>query len=582
MNKFTNFIKNNYILIGIIFLGALLRFWGIMYDLPLGYSVADEPLLMSKALRMINEKTMILDFGSRSYFPLMYYVYAIGAMVYSLGLLVFTDIGSIMELKESAIVNFGEWLIVGRAINAILGTAAVYLVYLITKQLLKHKNAALIAALLFALSPMHVALSHIAKPWGPQMFFLLLSLYISLKFWQDPNSRITNKKVIITAFFIILSIFTNLYGVLAYPLFLLLIFVYQYQFNIKKLFFSLFSRWSLLLHTLLAGSVLLLAFIGRDTIRLIKSAISIFLLDNSAHLEATGLGAAMNLDTSIWIKVGHSLNTLLQLETIVFFLFIPALFLLKKENRQAFWFLLIAMLILFFTANPPLLQTTRARYFSSLIPFLIIPTAYIISIFYIKLSRVKAWLGLLALFVLILPSLYIDIRHNYLYSINSTKHEIYEWLQTNIKPGETVYIEGIYLQQDLILSPEVIGIIKNYSPDLHYSSRLRYLEKDINKLATRKGIDYYFPGYLCKLPKEDIKKINFDYAIIVKNDIRVKDQLDICNAYKIELNRDQLVQVKNTAPYFDYDIGHSSLIESYTALRGIKKRGPSYRIYKID
>lgn len=75
-----------------------------------------------------------------------------------------------------------------RAITATFGAASVYLLYLIGKKLF-NRSIALLAALIFALTPLHVRDSHYLTTDIPFLFFVLLSVFCMVNLFQSSKFK---------------------------------------------------------------------------------------------------------------------------------------------------------------------------------------------------------------------------------------------------------------------------------------------------------------------------------------------------------------------------------------------------------
>jgi len=78
-------------------------------------------------------------------------------------------------------------LFAGRFPFALLGTASILLVFLITHKLFRNHNIALLSALILAISPWHIQISKIAYDGAFALFFYLLGIYIFLKMKDSGN-----------------------------------------------------------------------------------------------------------------------------------------------------------------------------------------------------------------------------------------------------------------------------------------------------------------------------------------------------------------------------------------------------------
>lgn len=578
-----NLIRKNYLLIIIIAAGAFLRVWGITYDLPVTSSVGDEVPLIGGALKMFNERSFIPHCDNETYFPLMYYIYFLAIGAYSIGLLIFTDISSIAGLKDYVILHYGDLFIIGRILTAVMGVAAIWLIYLIAKKLFRQRSVALIAALLFALSPFHVALSHFGKIWEPTVFFILLAFYFLLRLWHDPTSRLTRKKIVLTVVSILLPLSVNVVGILVYPLVLLIILIYYYRLSWRKFLAFLFSRWSAWLHGLLAGGVFIIMRLAPDAISFSRLWRKFFIADIDS-IVAWGRNEIW--EQPIWGKIGLAINFLWQFETIAFIFAVPAFIILYRKQRHNFYFLLFAFLLFYLPLNPPLLDSTRIRYMSVVVPFIILPASFVIRevVIYLKNKHILVSVFMLGLFIT--PSLFIDIKYDYLLHKNSTRLSVYSWIKDNLRPGENILLLGSHLNQELVPDKEIISLIRQYAPD-YYSTRLQYLEDNILPDSDIRSYGIYSPGFVCQWPQEISKKIKYNYiAVTDESDKQRRTNigfLHFCDRMPdVELKEEQLVYSEDTSPYYIYSIDSGNPIESYRPLWKIDKLGPKLNIYKLN
>lgn len=578
-----SFLKRNHPLILIIFLGVVLRAWGIFYDMPLSSSVGDEMRLLAGGLKMVSEKSLIpiAGEGQGIYFPLMYYVYAVGVIIYTAFLLFFGGFKSISQIKDSVILSVGDWLVVGRSLSIIMGAASILLIYLISQKIFNKKSISYLAALFFALSPLNSILSHFGKIWPAQTFFMLLSVYFFLHFWHGTAIVAPVRKVFWSAVLIISSFAVNIFGLITYPIFLLVVFVYHCNLDWKKYFSFLISRWSIIFHGILVAGLALVLFLAKDALAIYKLGWKIF-IHNSTDKVITG--EAVFWDLPRWEKVGLTFNMLLQFETVLFILLVPAFWLLYKKNRQIFYFLLPIFLTFFIFLGPPILTATRPRYLSFLVPFMVLPVAYLAQSILSWLNKKNVFLTIIVFFIFIIPSLFINLRYDYLLQQNSTKLALYNWIEQNLKPGEKVLIYGMYLLQDIIPDQQLVNLVKEYSPN-YYSTRLKYLDNKLPNYLDG-GYGVYSTGFVCEWPREVVEKINFDYIVtsrILEGPVWIPGSLMACDNIPIyKLTPDQLILHLKVAPFFTYTIESGVPLESYRPLWQIKKLGADIYIYKIS
>jgi len=149
---------------------ALLRFWALSHGVPFSVQV-DEPEVMVRAVRMM--KTADLNPHFYDYPTLYMYVQAVVATVRFLFGAMRGEWASLAQAPNEA---FYLW---GRAVTAIMGTATVWLLYGVG--LRWGRRTALLAAVMFAVMPLHVRESHFVLTDVPVTFFVMLAVFLSLR-----------------------------------------------------------------------------------------------------------------------------------------------------------------------------------------------------------------------------------------------------------------------------------------------------------------------------------------------------------------------------------------------------------------
>ena len=149
---------------------ALLRFWALSQGVPFSVQV-DEPEVMIRAVGMM--KTGDLNPRFFDYPALYMYMEAMVAVV---RFLVGAMQGQWSSLAQAPTEAFYLW---GRALTAVMGTATVWVVYRVG--LRWSRPVALLAAVMFAVMPLHVRESHFVLTDVPMTFFVMLTLLMSLR-----------------------------------------------------------------------------------------------------------------------------------------------------------------------------------------------------------------------------------------------------------------------------------------------------------------------------------------------------------------------------------------------------------------
>ncbi len=180
----------NWLLAAIIALGLALRLWNIDWSLPF-ITHPDEPLSVNGAIRML--RTGDLDPHNYHWGSLIFYLNALVYGIYFLfGKLagVFAGPSDLLYLDvENIAVGYAPMpvlMILARALVAIGGAVSVGLIYLIGRDM-QDRAAGLAAALLLAVSPTSVALSHVVKSDTFLVLFSLVSVLGAVRVLRDPR-----------------------------------------------------------------------------------------------------------------------------------------------------------------------------------------------------------------------------------------------------------------------------------------------------------------------------------------------------------------------------------------------------------
>lgn len=197
-------LKNNWLLILILIIAALLRFVGVKP----GYNQfhSDEPIIYGVAVDMVRNGNLDpgrLDYGGTSIY-LNYWVYRL--LFIPLGWLRYyiSHLSQIVDgliklpiaplearnLLQTYILGHREINVLfwGRYITAAFGLGSVFLTYLLGKKLFG-KVVGLTAALFLTFNFRHVLNSHINLPDIYNSFFLLLALITTVSLWHAPTLK---------------------------------------------------------------------------------------------------------------------------------------------------------------------------------------------------------------------------------------------------------------------------------------------------------------------------------------------------------------------------------------------------------
>jgi len=163
------------LLLAILVLALALRLKGVTYGLPYSFVNADETMVIPKAFHAAQGHPNPQFF----FYPSLYF-YLTGAL-YLLAAPVWWLLGHGNFLAQTSfVVDNGPYFLLGRLLSVAMGTASVYLVYRLGRDAFG-RPAGLLAALFLAVTPLHVAYSHMAVTDVTAVAFSLLALVLLLQ-----------------------------------------------------------------------------------------------------------------------------------------------------------------------------------------------------------------------------------------------------------------------------------------------------------------------------------------------------------------------------------------------------------------
>ncbi len=178
------FFKSHKILLGIIFLGAALRFWGIRWGLPYEYQ-SEEYKVIKYALRM-GSGDLNPHFFEYPSLDLYFMLFLFG--LYYLGGNIFGFFKSVTEFSHHYIQDPTPFYLIARGAEAVFGIGIIILTYHIGKKLAS-KKAGLLASFMVAVLPDFVNKSHLAKGDSAAIFLGLLFFIFCLNLYESGQKK---------------------------------------------------------------------------------------------------------------------------------------------------------------------------------------------------------------------------------------------------------------------------------------------------------------------------------------------------------------------------------------------------------
>jgi hypothetical protein len=405
-------LRENWVLLAILFLALAIRLWGICFGLP-DIEHGDESEVVNHAVRFGSGDFNPHRFQYGSLFQYLLFV------LYSCYFLVARATGSITSVHQFA-VHFVQdptiFYLIARGLSALLGAATIALTYSMGKTL-KNRETGLAAALFLAAGFTHTVHSHYCTVDVAVTFFFTAAVYTSLLLFQRGGLRHYAAAGLLTGF----ACATKFNGIIAAAALLAVHFLRQDGRNFfgkcldKKL-------WT-------AGAAI---FIGHFV------ACPFFYLDlgtalsEVAELKAFHTGAGFTLFT--YLK-GFVINYWgLPLGMICLLGFFRAAITRSRERRA-----------LFITAAAVLLFASQYKYAEAKYILCSFPVFAVLGgMFFIKccsrLNRASA--TVIALLIIIHP-LYMVCTWDYEHAQKSINHEAREWIEANIPTNSKILLDNI-------------------------------------------------------------------------------------------------------------------------------------------
>ncbi|MFH0820034.1 MAG: glycosyltransferase family 39 protein [bacterium] len=456
-------MKNKFFIILILVLTFFLRVWGMGYGLP-HFLVGDEQSQVAGALRMAELKTLIPalhpeEFQLLYYPPLMSYLYLIYLTPLVLIKYFLGGFGSFTDFKNYLVINPAFLWLAARFLITLIGTASVYLIYLVGRKIF-NKRSGILASLFLATSFFHLELSHFTRHWLPACFLTLLLVYLAWQIWQDKDKK----------YFVLSGAVAGLaFGITYVTAIAFLLPVFAYFFLGEGKFSQKIKNKNF---WLMIGIFLLIAFIfiALYPQEFLKLTIG----------EDAGVKGVKNIIDYFGSFFYYFLN-LLYFEPVILFFSLTGIVLLFLKAKEKLIFLLFFPFVyisLFY-----FLLHHEVRYTLPLLPFLILLASYGID-YLLNFLKSELAKTLIVLIVLVYP-LSVGLKFDFLLSQKDTRLLALDWLGENISPNSKIIAD---LQQVKIMpTKEAIKLQESLAP-----TSLRTIDRTLLDLSPSK---YPKPAY---------------------------------------------------------------------------------------
>lgn len=413
----------------IVFIFFVLASAGIFFGFGMESAVGDEPVLTSATLKMIGEPQLTPADSFNYHMPLTPYLYAPFFVVVMGALLFFGVFASVQDLVAFGIVEWGQFIIIGRFISVLLGVGTLYLFWRLTKHILGGTWIPLLAVYLLATHLLFIMMGHFAKIWMPQMFFLMLAWLCIARFFQKENLALRDYALV--GLSAALSFGIHFIGILVFVPFLVVHWLRERH-----------NKWrDILLHRglLLSGGIVLLSAplwyllnphgVGNYASRALSS------------LGILGGGApAADVATVTFIeKTTFYLLVLWEYEPLVTLLFIPAMVFFFLRRRDWFW-IIISFMAAYYLVIGPLVGGSglklEPRFVLPLVPFVALVVAFGVGL-WAQYERGRV-LFFSVLTLLIVTAPIGSIMWDYKLFAPYTPEVTHDWIESRLPTGSTI------------------------------------------------------------------------------------------------------------------------------------------------
>src|SRR3989344_1394110 len=539
-------IKKSKIILFAILAAALgVRLIGLDYGLPLTL-IHDEPPFIFCALKMLELKTLVQalhssEFETALYYPpyLSYLYLPFFALAIGIKFLFFS--GDFETFKNILIADPSIFYIIARIISALLGTATVYLVYLIAKRLFRSERAALFSALFLGLSYTHVLFSHWGRHWVAVTFVFTLALYFLIK-----NEWSGRKRYMLAALALGLGVGVNYQMAVAFLILPIWALIYD-RASFRNLIWpgALFAGLGVLAYALYPAG---LPVNASDVVNSSKSIVG-FLEGFSFHF------------TNLFVN-----DPALSILALVGFCF------LFKINRRLFY--VLASFVFAYIAAFYILLFQVDRYIILLLPVLALLAGYTASrtpVFFIALALLYSFVAV--------------ARLDYLLARNDTRVQALEWIKSNTSPADKVMVIGDKMR--LSASQEAVSELELIDPEALRS--IDRAERELNSPDSYHALNLYNVGNqeFAKSSALYASQNNYRYLVLDHEYVRRKDFGQIVEMGEtLEIWPGYLEEKADLANWFGGGLYARQTIESFTRdpfeIWKIRNLGPVVEVRKLQ
>lgn len=557
--KILYFVKEYWPIWLILIIGFIFRFKGIYFDYPDTTTfIWDESYNIAYLIDVIEQKRLIVNPASSIYPTFLPFLLAPTFCFRILYLAWQNGLHSAGEIKDFLIGGgIGQIYIIARWYSVFFGTATVYLVYKIYRVIFSNKLSAYYASLVYAVSLLPVFISHWGKHHAVLVFFILLSLYYSLRFEETKKTRNFYLSVLSAAF----AVSTHYIGVAAVVFPALALWQNKKDISLKTFFQSAAIY-----------SVIVACFYGANFygfIHMIKEMISAYYIPNGGAIVPTG-----KLE-----RFYYAFRDSFNIEPV----FIGLFFLMLAIKFKVWWrnrlirYLLAGMIFYYFLMITIIVGPHISRWLLVFISLAMpLAAAALVEFFYEK--KINTYVASAILVSLIIPNIFFSWHWVNMVN-NFTSLEASGWITENSTKEDVIYS----FTENFRLPFSYEAAVWNYEHNAKYKlqRKTKYIVDHPEKFKNSGSNLMYDNG---NNRYKDLAGNNTKYVIISFGDIAERDSMvdNLKKYHSLEL-------LKSFYPTADQKILTDGLDNDYinspekiTTLLKLEKTGPLFEIYKIN
>jgi len=471
---------------------------GIFYDFGVN-TVGDELPLMTTALKMISDRTLIPDYPTFYHVPLAVYFYLPFFVLFLLFLRFSGAFTSLEAIKEFGLLNFNEFLPFARLLTVLMGVFSIYLLYKISEKLFNNRVISLLASFLLSSSLMFVQMSHFARVWIPQLMAVLIAFYFITVLYQKEKGKI--KDYILIGLGVGLAFGTHAIGVLIYFPFLIVHYLKNKGRKLKDIFLTDKNFW--LVNFIFIFFYFLVSFLNPRGFKNYISSDGFFPSFNTMFGSSSSGGNILN---SLG-DYGYYFGVLIKYEPILILFSLFGFGILFFKERKKFCFIGSFVLVYYVIIN---LTGLVPRYILPVIPFLSLAAGYGLFYLYKKIeTKINKRVALILVFLVLAVNSILLLLWDYRLAQPSTITAARSWIYDNIPSGEKIINFDNLLE--INENKQAIEDIKNSTAQ--FTKKRAYLLSLDETDYPKPNYYMYYYAYDQTASKELLNK-KYDYLIV--------------------------------------------------------------------